>query len=688
MIEMAMKATRKWKNRAPVPVPGISLLRLFTPALVIAFLFFWQPTVVAVGKSAPPVISSFSPPGGAPGTSVTILGSNFSAVREVRFNSAVAIFTAVSASQLIATVPLDATSGPIRVSTPTDTAGTLDSFFVSPRIDDFSPTNGSPGASVTITGANFAGATAVRFNDKNAASFAVVAETQIQAVVPAGGSSGPISVTTPVGTISSTNNFVITGTEPFLNDFSPTNGAPGTIVTIEGRNFAGATAVRFNGMNAAQFFVTAPTQIRATVPSGATTGTIGVTTPSGTGASARPFVVTASPVISAFSPTNGPPGTSVVIDGSNFAGATAVRFNGTTASAFSITASTQIRATVPMGATAGPVSVTTPSGTGASANPFVVSTIPIITGFSPTNGPVGTIVVIDGINFAGVTAVRFNGTNTPNFSVTSPTQISATVPPGATTGLIAVMAPPGTGTSTNHFRVTTGIPLIFSFTPETGLPGTMVKIEGQDFTGATAVKFNGTNASFTVTAPTQINCTVPAEATSGLISVTTPLGTGFSSTRFIVAPRLTSFSPLNGAVGSSVIVRGTNFTDVLAVKFGGAPATFTNSSPNEITAIVPAGALSGPITVTTPAGIVASTNDFVVTFSADLPVSLSIQFVSANRAVISWPGAATNFVLQTSEQLTLPIAWALVTNTPVVTGDRKTVTLALDRNRFYRLSKP
>jgi len=90
---------------------------------------------------------------------------------------------------------------------------------------------------------------------------------------------------------------------------------------------------------------------------------------------------------------------------------------------------------------------------------------PTITGFSPTSGPVGTSVTIDGSGFTGATDVKFNGTSVGSgFAVNSDTQITATVPSGATTGPISVITPAGTGTSANSFTVTA--PGVLVFTPD------------------------------------------------------------------------------------------------------------------------------------------------------------------------------------------------------------------------------
>jgi hypothetical protein len=75
---------------------------------------------------------------------------------------------------------------------------------------------------------------------------------------------------------------------------------------------------------------------------------------------------------------------------------------------------------------------------------------------------------------------------------------------------------------------------VISSIPSSGTVGTAIVIAGQNFTGATSVAFNGVAASFTVNSATQITATVPAGATSGPISVTTPGGTAQSTASMTV----------------------------------------------------------------------------------------------------------------------------------------------------------
>ena len=79
--------------------------------------------------------------------------------------------------------------------------------------------------------------------------------------------------------------------QPTITSFSPSSGLVGSTVTITGTNLNGATQVSFNGTPATSYTVDGPGQITATVPVGATTGTISVVTPGGTVTSSGSFTV-------------------------------------------------------------------------------------------------------------------------------------------------------------------------------------------------------------------------------------------------------------------------------------------------------------------------------------------------------------------------------------------------------------
>jgi hypothetical protein len=254
---------------------------------------------------------------------------------------------------------------------------------------------------------------------------------------------------------------------------------------------------------------------------------------------------------------------------------------------------------------------------------------PIVTSFSPTSGPVGTTVTVNGDHFNGTTSVTFANVSA-GFTFNNDNRLTATVPTGFTSGTIKVANSAGTGESSGVFTVTSGTPAptITSFTPTSGSVGTQVTINGNHLSGATSVRFGASNgASFTVNNDTRITATVPAGATTGKISVTTPGGTVLSSGTFtMTGPVITSFSPTSGPVGTSVAIYGNHVTGATAVRFGSATATFTVNTDNKITAIVPTAAGTGRIQVTTPSGTAESAGTFTVTVvTHDRAVSLSLQ---------------------------------------------------------------
>jgi len=134
--------------------------------------------------------------------------------------------------------------------------------------------------------------------------------------------------------------------------------------------------------------------------------------------------------------------------------------------------------------------------------------------------------------------VTFNGTAAVVSSSTE-TQIVTTVPVGATTGLISVTTSAGSDSSDTAFVVGTNGPIVTSFTPSIGVAGTAVTITGQNFEPVThnnRARFNGTLAAITAATATSISTSVPTGATSGRISVSTPLGQGVSANDFFIPP--------------------------------------------------------------------------------------------------------------------------------------------------------
>src|SRR5690606_25775655 len=128
---------------------------------------------------------------------------------------------------------------------------------------------------------------------------------------------------------------------------------------------------------------------------------------------------------------------------------------------------------------------------------------------------------------------------------------------------------------------------------------TSIAIDGVNFNGASAVRFNGQATSFNMTSFNRINALVPANVTTGPISITTPKGTGTSTNNFFAAPTIASFSPSNGRAGTNVVIKGANFTGAVTVKLNNvALPSFVVDSNTQISIVIPPDATTGKLSVT------------------------------------------------------------------------------------------
>jgi len=260
-----------------------------------AFIVTWclYSTWVPGDPANPPVlpkVSSVSPAAGAVGANITIAGINFTDATGVNFGTASATFQSSSDTSISATAPDGSGIVDVTVVTPSGTSETspADQFtYVSlPVVTGISPTSGSSGTSVTISGTGLAGVTDVNFGLSNVN---VLSATDTQVVVTAAGGSGTvdITVTTPAGTsaTSSADQFTYTVpvVAPVVTGISPQNGAAGTTVTISGTGFTGVTGVGF-GPASVNVLSATDSQIMVNAPDGdsGTTVDITVTTPVGT----------------------------------------------------------------------------------------------------------------------------------------------------------------------------------------------------------------------------------------------------------------------------------------------------------------------------------------------------------------------------------------------------------------------
>jgi uncharacterized membrane protein len=326
----------------------------------------------------PPVLESLSPATGpaTPGTTITLTGVHLTGTTSVTVGGAattnVQVVSDTTVTARTAALPI----GPCDVilTTPGGTA-TLVGGYVSvprPNLDSVSPDSGSTvgGTTVTLTGSNLLGTSAVRIGTTSATDVQVVSENTVTARTPpiaAGVYS--VSLSAVGGTATLAGAFAV-DEPPRLTAVLPRSGpmSGGTFITLTGSNLLSANSVRIGGVLATDVTVVDASTVTALVPPGALGARdVSVSTQYGFASLAAAFTYISSPTITSTAPSGGATvgGTTVTVSGTGLLGTTALYVGGLPATNLQVISSSLVRAVTP------PLSVgvydITVSGSGGSA---------------------------------------------------------------------------------------------------------------------------------------------------------------------------------------------------------------------------------------------------------------------------------------------------------------------------------
>ena len=335
---------------------------------------------------------------------------------------------------------------------------------------------------------------------------------------------------------------IYTQLEPYVTALSPSSGSTGggTKVTITGKNFGGATGVKFGLAPATSFELVSAEEITATAPPGGS-GTVAVTVTTGGETSAvglaSQYTYGSSPSASGIEPAEGPSagGTAVKISGSNLAEATAVKFGETEAQGFTVTSAGSITAIAPAGTGTVGVTVQTRFGTTAAGGAeqykyTATGPPPAVSKLSAKRGPAagGTALTITGSGFTAVSAVDFGNAAAQSFTVRSPELIVVeSAPPGtAGTQNVTVTTPFGTSPASKHATFKYENPVITNVNPDAGPKqgANRVTVTGNGFVpGETSSVFKfGKSPAAEIECFSSTRCTMraPAAKKPGTVDVT------------------------------------------------------------------------------------------------------------------------------------------------------------------------
>lgn len=277
---------------------------------------------------ATPQLTSLTTNYAAIGTTVTITGNYFGFTQgssSVTFynNQPPTNYSIWCDTQITCVVPANVQSGSMTVTTPGGTSNGLYFTLAAPQITSVDPNYNLTNTTITITGSYFGynqtNSSITFYNNQTASIIVSWSNTQIICYIPVNTQTGPLTVTTPGGTSNSITYII----PPHITNLNPHYGVESSYITVEGTNFGtnqGTSTVKFYNDKTAAISSWNDTQIICSVPTGAETGNLVVTTIGGYSNSYYFTVSSTTPIpkITNISPTNGKIGDVVTITGENF----------------------------------------------------------------------------------------------------------------------------------------------------------------------------------------------------------------------------------------------------------------------------------------------------------------------------------------------------------------------------------
>ncbi len=499
----------------------------------------------------------------------------------------------------------------------------------SPVVERIEPTSGPVGTVVQIVGRFFRADQTVSLGETTL-PVTTRLPNRWTVSIPAGATSGHVRVRTADGTTVEGPEFRVLAAPaaPTISGVSPPQAPPGAEVRIAGDGFSPRITENIVTLGALPVVVrtATPTELLVIVPTNAESGSFVVRVASAGEVTSPPFTVEVGVQVASFAPSVISPGGRVTITGTGFAPRAAldrVFVNGTAARVVSATATTLVF-DVPAAATTGTLLVDVRgAGRAYSTSPLTVQAAPTISALEPASGVASATVHIRGTGFGTdirQVAATLHGSALTIRSLT-PTEITLEIPAGAASDHISLVVnglPPVS--SPSPFTVLTPV-TVASFAPETGGPGTEVRITGAGFSttaGHDRVTLAGLECPVLAATATELRVRIPAAGSGPLVVEVQNAGSARTTRPFVVTtpPFVARFEPESATPGAVVRISGTGFgttAGIVEVTFGGHAAPIRSITDTLIEASVPSGAVTGRIGVTVRLqGSSTSAHDFRV----------------------------------------------------------------------------
>ena len=632
-----------------------------------------------------PGITTVSNLSAAPGSSITIDGTNFNMTLSVYIGHSAASFSITSNTQLAVTVPDDVVSGDVIVTTHGGTVrkGLFTPTYSPITINKLQTISGNISGTAYISGSNFYQVTDVRFSTTapglftGSSGFNVINSTMIAAPIPIDAAWGPILVMATGRGVSgqSVEKFVPI---PTIYGFFPVSGMSGDAIIISGQGFSGVTGVLFNNLpNIAPFTAVVTsgfnTGIRVIVPTGNVRGPIKILVQSGISTTTiNDFSPFAS--ITGIIPLSGRTGTAIHLLGHNLFpdimyslgnDSFAVTFQNNVTGVFFRTQFVNPRFTglsglIPYNAKSGIIGI---NYDGASTYPSnvmfkLINEPPILSGINPKSGTYSGYISITGTNLFDISAVKLSGlgrivtiSNPAPISNALGDTVSFRVPvltPKLTGDIYTVIVETtiGANATGNDMFTILDAPIFSGFTGvllgTSGAFGDRILVSGKNiypgsqifipYTGLSGESGQAFVDSGSFLANnSQVVFYVPKSARTGLSNIILYNGIDYASGanfKLINRPGLSGIFPLSGEWGTGVSISGSFLSNVTGIQMGtGLPATFTIITDTGINFVVPEDSASDYITIYGRGGSSTTTGKF-----ANLMPLVSFTSITPNRA--------------------------------------------------------
>lgn len=439
-----------------------------------------------------PFISGFSPTRGLPGTIVRIQGGNYGSDLRASYGRSPVAIDRSGPDWIEITIPSNAKrNAAIAISSRRGGSRSASKFQLEmpPVLTSYSPSSGTPGTRVIISGRNFRADDRVLLGGIECTAIQV-RERQIIVQVPANAVDGAFSLRRGTQVVTAASRFDVFH-NPILTSMSPLKGPPGTRVVVRGEQLRGARV--FLGKLEVRALTQLPKQISFVIPQGAQSGVLRITGRGGSASYTQPFEVWNFPGVKRLSPARGPAGSTVTISGEMMNNAAAIFIGDVEMPIVSRADSNKIVVRVPTRATTGPISWTAYGRNTLTKEVFTVVRAPTLERFNPTSGSAGMTVTIEGENFETSTRVRYG--NLPARVLRwEPNRLTVLIPPGARkSDYLSVQGDAGGATAASPFSLFLA-PTARSFSPARAKPGSEVTVFGSGLATDTLVKVGGSPA--------------------------------------------------------------------------------------------------------------------------------------------------------------------------------------------------